>query len=106
MLTLPIKKEWYDQIFSGRKKEEYREIKPYYTKRFLNCGLLQETVDPIFGSVVIEPKGAGWLGFRNGYSPDSPKFRALVEVSIGTGKIEWGAIPGKQYYVLKILSIE
>lgn len=36
MLTLPIKKKWYDMILSGEKKEEYREIKPYYTTRFAN----------------------------------------------------------------------
>ena len=29
MLTLPIKKKWFDMILSGEKKEEYREIKPY-----------------------------------------------------------------------------
>ena len=28
MLTLPIKKKWFDMIKSGEKKEEYREIKP------------------------------------------------------------------------------
>ena len=36
MLTLPIKKKWFDMILSGEKKEEYREIKPYYEKRFSN----------------------------------------------------------------------
>ena len=36
MLTLPIKKKWFDMIKSGEKKEEYREIKPYWTKRFEN----------------------------------------------------------------------
>ena len=25
MLTLPIKKKWFDMILSGEKKEEYRE---------------------------------------------------------------------------------
>ena len=33
MLVLPIKKKWFDMIISGEKKEEYREIKPYYDKR-------------------------------------------------------------------------
>lgn len=33
MLILPIKKQWFDMIASGEKKEEYREIKPYYTSR-------------------------------------------------------------------------
>ena len=36
MLILPIKKEWFDMILSGEKKEEYREIKPYYERRFSN----------------------------------------------------------------------
>lgn len=33
MLILPIKKKWFDMILSGEKKEEYREIKPYYESR-------------------------------------------------------------------------
>lgn len=33
MLILPIKKKWFDMIVSGEKKEEYREIKPYYDSR-------------------------------------------------------------------------
>ena len=34
-MILPIKKKWYDMILSGKKKEEYREIKPYYIVRFM-----------------------------------------------------------------------
>jgi len=30
ILRLTIKKEWFDMIQSGEKKEEYREIKPYW----------------------------------------------------------------------------
>ena len=37
MLILPIKKKWFDMIKLGEKKEEYREIKPYWTKRLLKC---------------------------------------------------------------------
>lgn len=33
-LILPIKKKWFDMILSGEKKEEYREMKPYWEKRF------------------------------------------------------------------------
>ena len=33
MLVLPIKRKWFEMIASGEKKEEYREIKPYYDKR-------------------------------------------------------------------------
>lgn len=33
MLLFPLKKEWYDKIKSGEKTIEYREVKPYWTKR-------------------------------------------------------------------------
>lgn len=33
MLVLPIKKKWFYMILTGEKREEYRDIKPYYTTR-------------------------------------------------------------------------
>ena len=35
-LRLNLKGVWYDMIESGEKKEEYREIKSYWTKRLLD----------------------------------------------------------------------
>ena len=32
-LHLTLKKEWFDMIKSGEKKEEYKDIVPYWTKR-------------------------------------------------------------------------
>ncbi len=37
MLILPIKQKWFDMILHGGKKEEYREIKPYWDKRILKA---------------------------------------------------------------------
>lgn len=34
ILHLPLKAQWYEMIESGIKAEEYREIKPYWIKRF------------------------------------------------------------------------
>lgn len=34
-LTLPLKKQWFDMIKAGIKKEEYREIKPHYIRQFI-----------------------------------------------------------------------
>lgn len=34
-LHLVLKGKWYDMIASGEKKEEYREIKPYWRNRFV-----------------------------------------------------------------------
>ena len=95
MLVLPIKKKWFDMIKSGEKKEEYRGIKPYYDSRFLKFGINSTFYMPI-GSVL----------FRNGYSKSSPTLECEVECAIDTGKTEWGAEPGKLYYVLKILRVE
>lgn len=107
MLTLPIKKKWFDMIKSGEKKEEYREIKPYYNKRF-------EPYIPDFGNMKMEYMKGGmgfWevadeILFRNGYSKNSPTIKCKVKIERGCGKEEWGAEPNKLYYVLKILSVE
>ena len=36
MLIFPLKKEWYEKIKSGEKTVEYREVNPYWTRRFYN----------------------------------------------------------------------
>lgn len=106
MLTLPIKKKWFDMIKSGEKTEEYREIKPYYTSRFTRS---LPTIDySICGTSL---KGKTLLSsfpviFRNGYSKNSPSIKCCVILSIDYGIEEWGAEPNKLYYVLKILSVE
>ena len=58
MLILPIKKKWFDMIVSGEKKEEYREIKPYYDSRFMNAfGFLLAGTDGIWrGSAGRNPE--------------------------------------------------
>lgn len=33
VLPLVLKKKWYDMIASGEKREEYRDYKPFWTKR-------------------------------------------------------------------------
>lgn len=91
MLVLPIKKKWFDMILSGEKKEEYREIKPYYDKRI--------------GHYAIGTGKITTLVLRNGYSYNSPAIKCKCSISIGTGKEGWGAEPNINYYVIKILKI-
>lgn len=95
MLTLPIKKQWFDMIRSGEKTEEYREISPFYTTRLRN----------IWGYP------AYWgqhhtIELRNGYAKDSPSLTVECSLAMRPGKKEWGAEPGKKYYVLIIHSIQ
>lgn len=89
MLTLPIKKKWFDLIENGKKQEEYRDYDNYYKQRLLkHVG-----------------RGPFDILLRNGYASDSPTLRCKVSVSIGTGKKEWGAEEGKYYFVLNILDV-
>lgn len=101
MLTLPIKKKWFDMILSSEKKEEYREIKPYWTKRFLN-GLYDLKVNKDY--FIINAQGT--VIFQNGYQKNAPRIKCFIELTQGCGKEEWGAEPNKEYYILKILSVE
>lgn len=96
MLTLPIKKKWYDMILSGEKKEEYRDMSPYYNSRFEKYFYVK---DGNLTSKEFE------VCFRNGYRKDSPSFIAIVKPRIGFGKAEWGAEPEAQYFVLEIVRI-
>lgn len=112
MLTLPIKKKWFDMILSGEKKEEYRENKPYYTSRFIGILAPYWKDFPSGEQFFLEECHSGWYDgepfevcFRNGYSSHSPSFVATVTLSIGEGKPEWGATPGEEYYRLHIHSI-
>ena len=58
ILHLTLHKKWFDQILEGTKKVEYREIKPYWTKRLFD----EEG----------QPKKYDFIIFRNGYSKDAP----------------------------------
>lgn len=98
MLILPIKKKWFDMILSGEKREEYRELKPYYRSRLRNDGFLDQ-----YGLPTLKQ---GKIVFRNGYAKKSPSFEALCSIDIKTGRLEWGAESEREYYVLKILDIE
>ena len=98
MLILPIKKKWFDMIKAREKLEEYREIKPYYTSRFIHH--LHNTVTDGF-----DISRYGHIILRNGYSNNSPSIECYVRCYKGYGKKEWGAEPNKEYYVLEILQV-
>ena len=95
-LVLTIKRKWFDMILSGEKKEEYREIKPYYETRFRN----------LWRGSLIGGAAERHIIFRNGYSADSPKLLATVTIDTGEGREEWGAAPSVQYYRLHIKEVQ
>ena len=112
MLVLPIKKKWFDMILAGVKKEEYREVTKYWATRFSKIF----PIDMQFSNLLTAmypysfiPSGgvSRTILFRNGYSKNSPSFKAVCTLEdIRTGNTDWGAEQGKEYYVLRILKIE
>lgn len=107
MLILPIKKQWFDMILSGEKKEEYREIKPYYDSRLpKEFGMFKEGNRLIQGNTYPRRDlSRTKIKFRNGYSKKSPCFIASCTLSIGIGRAEWGAEPSIEYYKITIHEI-
>ena len=97
MLTLPIKKKWFDMILCGEKREEYREIKPYYTARFQKVFNMVDDIPVDMKEIQIR--------FTNGYGYKVPAFIADCHLEKRTGKEEWGAEKEKIYYVLCIEKI-
>lgn len=84
VLYLPIKKKWFSMILCGDKKEEYREIKPYWNKRLLN-------------------KEYDFIEFRNGYGKNAPSFRIGIKgLYTGYGIVEWGATERERVYILSL----
>ena len=126
VLDLPLKKEWYEMIESGIKKEEYREIKPYWCNRLLYGGPLgvNEYWKPILKKTheSIKENGEKWpnafnlehllvyeygtrgythVRFRYGYTKRTMLFE-LKGITIGKGKTEWGAPEDKEVFILKL----
>jgi hypothetical protein len=91
VIVLPIKRKWFDMIKSGEKREEYREIKPYYDKRL--------------GYLAVGTGKVTTILLRNGYNYNSPSIKCKCSVTIGEGKEGWGAEPNVNYYILNILDI-
>ena len=84
VLHLTLKKKWFDMIASGDKKEEYREVKKYWTSR-------------------LSSKSYDAVHFVNGYGTNRPWL--LVEckgIMKGLGIIEWGAPPDEVVYIINL----
>ena len=85
LLQLTLMKEWFDQILDGKKTVEYREIKPYWTKRLVDVNGNPVKYDAVF--------------FRNGYNHGCPRMKVeyvglrtnikTKEYEILLGKVLW-----------------
>lgn len=69
MLILPIKRKWFDMILSGEKKEEYRDIKPYYDTRLMDAFGMIWVGDELIRAPMpeLQKNRVQLVAFRNGY---------------------------------------
>lgn len=89
VLHLTLKKKFFDQILSGIKKQEYREIKPYWIVRLLSN---IEYLTDLEGVKNVEARFKSYdaIKFTNGYASDSPTFTIECKgISIGKAVPEW-----------------
>ena len=81
-LHLVLKRKWWDMILSGEKKEEYRTLNDYWSKRLLN--------GPYYcGDKIDRYKPFEYVCFHLGYTNTTMTFR-IVRLSQGYGVPEWG----------------
>lgn len=106
-LNLNLKKKWFDMTLSGVKKEEYREIKPFWVRRLTNqpFSFMSTTEGEILRDINACPNGVfkkfDVTRFMNGMAKDAPVFTIEHKgIRIGEGNPEWGAEPGKQYFII------
>ena len=109
-ITLYRKADGRYMILSGEKTEEYRELKRYYDSRFRNAAMLknqeyQASVSEFRNLAATVDQDIGTVKFRNGYTTDAPCFLADCKLTVGEGKPEWGAVPGTEYYILKMKNV-
>ena len=120
VLFVVVKEPWFSMIKSGQKKEEYREIKPYYTDKWIHpydkrlpATLLNALgVQTIQNKFLIEDSNKILdqlryhtihfsLGMpKRGTAPEKHIEFRNPKIRISEGRQEWGAKPGKLYFVI------
>lgn len=118
ILDLVLTYHWYDMIESGEKKEEYREIKPYWEKRLFDYKRLSEYVEKHYMELRIKqvffphraaienvcksfPRGYTHVCFHRGYTSTTMTF-TVIDIDMGGGKPEWGAPTDRPVFIIKL----
>lgn len=106
-LHLSLKKEWFDMIKSGEKKEEYREMTQYWKKRLTTIDENKNKINSlVMTGQSIPMKDFKSVHFTLGYPKRDDKEKNMEfefkGIEIRYGKKEWGAEEGKIYFVIKL----
>ena len=115
-LHLVLKGNWYDMIASGEKKEEYREIKPYWVNRLLrirrdfaydfdtysDCiSMLENETEHAMNVMDAAYTDYDHVCFHRGYTNTTMTFE-LKDIDIGIGNPEWGAPTDRPVFIIKL----
>ena len=97
ILHATLEKKWFNMILAGIKKEEYRDIKPYWIKRLLNADFTDDR------KFVFDDNQRHYdaIQFTNGYGKTAPTM--LVEyhgVKVGNTKEGWADSYKTEAFVL------
>lgn len=91
ILDLSLTYHWFDEISAGRKKEEYRDITPFWK------GRLEQPFD---GETTFKKFDA--IRFRRGRYGKTTMVVKCRSIYIGYGRPEWGAPEDKEVYILDL----
>lgn len=96
-LHLSLKKEWFDMINCGEKKEEYRELKKFWLDRLFYY-------DENMKCYSFKPydKVEFTLGYPKKDDMSKRMTFLIAELRIGDGIEKWGAKKGVDYIVIKL----
>lgn len=106
-LQLSLTRHWFEMTANGEKTEDYREVTPYWIKRFCTekldnfefCDLCehkcQENGHRKFDTTTLT------LGYPKRTDTSRIIRFECKGIEIGHGKPEWGAEPGKVYFIIK-----
>ena len=103
VLPLVLKGKWYAMIASGEKKEEYRELKPYWENRIANWHARMDAMGAAFAIVRFQmgyQKNAPYF-YRTAMHLGHGDFRQHFEIRNKAIHPEWGE-PSIPHYVLKL----
>lgn len=88
-------------IASGEKKEEYREIKDYWVKRFVTVDIDLDFID------IVPLRHFDVVTFRNGYSKNAPTISFKCDgISTGSAKPEWSESWMGKVFIIKLGQVQ
>lgn len=111
VLYLPLKKEWFQMIKSGIKKEEYRKLGKFYSSRFLEKESYAEKskdekqlISWLCSQKKLQYRHYDYVEFTEGYPKKENKEKRIrfanPQFRLGGGKQDWGAVGDTQYFVI------